>query len=125
MTAEVTPAAQRMTDNHDDDRYPVGVVFDNRTFVVELSRDELEQQMNEMSLADVVRDGVVSDLPRNSTHTLVGEVHARARQWLQDTRGVDVNKRGAVRSDAMAEYLAAHGFESIEEAAGTLWFHKK
>lgn len=103
-----------------DDAYPVGVMFDNKCFVVWINAQDMAAGLDSLSLADVVFHGEQADLPRNADRTVVGRVHQHVRTWARE-QGMAVNERGEVTRDVLGAYLDAHGFTTMDEASGFPW----
>lgn len=103
MKKETVQVYSDVTGEHLDNPYPVGVIFDNKTFVVDIDGDSIDYDLSQLTLADVVRIGRVEQLRRNSAVSLTSELHRKAREWAQEN-DIEVGDRGMVPKDVLASY---------------------
>lgn len=93
--------------------YRVGVVFDNSIWVVDLDRDNLEEELKAISVYDVVKRGRrVKKVGRNAHGSLNAAMHHEARLWAQ-ANGIEVGDRGMVSKEVLAKYHEAKGIGPI------------
>lgn len=86
--------------------YPVGVLFDNAMHVVDIDRDNIEEDLAALTLADVVAKGRIDkNMRRNSRTSLNAQLHSEAREWAQ-REGIEVGERGIVPQEILTQYLA-------------------
>lgn len=103
MKKETVQVYSDVTGERLDNPYPVGVIFDNKTIVVDIDGDNIDYDLSQLTLADVVRIGRVEQLRRNSAVSLTSELHRKAREWAQEN-DIEVGDRGMVPKDVLASY---------------------
>lgn len=96
-----------------ENAYRVGVVFDNAIWVVDVDRDNLEEELKAISVFDVVKRGrKVKKVGRNTHGSLNAAMHHEARLWAK-ANGIDVGDRGMVSKEILAKYHEAKGIGPV------------
>ena len=110
---ESTTVYSDVTGKEVENSYRVGVVFDNSIYVVDLDRDNLEEELKAISVYDVVKGGRrVKKVGRNAHGSLNAAMHHEARLWAK-ANGIEVGDRGMVSKEIITKYHEAKGVGPI------------
>lgn len=110
---ESTTVYSDVTGKEVENSYRVGVVFDNSIYVVDLDRDNLEEELKAISVYDVVKRGRrVKKVGRNAHGSLNAAMHHEARLWAK-ANGIEVGDRGMVSKEIITKYHEAKGVGPI------------
>lgn len=96
--------------------YPVIVMFDNVKYVVDLDKDNLDEEMSMLTLKQVVDLNQKRDLERNSKETLRVDLNRKVRAWAKE-QGIDVKPRGMAPNKIVEQYKQAMQRKRELEAA--------
>lgn len=87
----------------EDNCYPVIVMFDNKKFVADIDKHDIDAELSMLTLKQVVDLGQVTDATQNSKDSLQVMTNRGAREWAREV-GIPVNPRGVVPKDVVAKY---------------------
>lgn len=92
----------------------IGILFDNEVLAMDLPLETLESELGSMSLLDlIIRGRRVRRAPHTDTSSLNQQLHQRVRRWYEK-RGVEVNSRGPLSQQMLAEYYEHEGVTALD-----------
>lgn len=99
----------------------VSVTIDNKTFVLDIDADNIDQELANISLAEAIERGRKGDVkarrPRRRAQAASQPgLHSEARAWALENN-IEVSERGAVAKDVLDQYLAVQNKVKIEAEA--------
>lgn len=110
---ESTTVYSDVTGEKVENPYRVGVVFDNAIWVVDIDRDNLEEELKSLSVFDAIKRGRrVKKVGRNAHGSLNAAMHHEARLWAR-ANGIEVGDRGMVPKEVISKYHEAKGIGPI------------
>lgn len=110
---ESTTVYSDVTGKEIENRYQVGVVFDNALWVIDVDRDDLEAELQAISVYDVINRGrKAKKVGRNAHGSLNAELHHEARLWAK-SKGIEVGDRGMVSKEILEQYRKEKGIGPI------------
>lgn len=103
-----------------EDPYRVGIFFDNVMFYVDLDRNNLVAELEQLSLLQAlwvnnkVKGVRYRGLPGNTKASLRQMLHHQARKWAEE-QGLEVGRRGVVSKEIIEQYREANGVAPLDE----------
>lgn len=96
----------------------VSVTIDNKTFVLDIDADNIDQELGDITLAEAIERGRKGDIKarrsrrRTQASTQPG-LHSEARAWALENN-IEVSERGAVAKHVLDQYIAAQNAAKAE-----------